>query len=491
MVVSPPSLYLLAASLGLVAARRLGLANLTALYGPGLSPGAEIFYPSDPHWSEDVTQRWDLYHAPKYFGAIQPATEQDIQHIAKTSARNNISFLATGRGHGSTSTLTAFDGINIDLSKFRNVDLNANNSKITVGGSVNFSQLFDPLYDAGKMLPFGNSRCVGVLGASLGGTVGVWQGILGLGVDYLDSVRLVTAQGELVEASNTQNSDLFWGIRGAGANFGIVTSATFNLHDNVNGGNLTSIDLLYPGSANATIFEALKTYDDEIPNQLTLNIGSVYNRTNGQVLAVNVVWFGPEDEVMQYIQPFITAGPTINNTRTVRWTDWWTVADFGTYTSPSATDCVNGEYYTSYALGIKQTDPNALTTLFNNLTEFSKANPSFSGFFGIDRYPNAMTLRVPDGEMAYPYRDIKSQVQYHPNSTLDKAANDFWRNARAMVQATSGFDNLSVYVNFANGDEGPAVWYTPAKLHNLTRLKRRWDPMERFSFYQPVPLYYP
>lgn len=95
------------------------------------------------------------------------------------------------------------------------------------------------------------------------------QGILGLGVDYLESVRLVTASGDLIEASKTKNGELFWGIRGAGHNFGIITSATFHLHENVNGGQLTSMDLVYPGSANTTIFEALKTYDHDIPSELT------------------------------------------------------------------------------------------------------------------------------------------------------------------------------------------------------------------------------
>lgn len=59
------------------------------------------------------------------------------------------------------------------------------------------------------------------------------------------------------------------------------------------------------------------------------------------------------------------------------------------------------------------------------------------------------------------------------------------------MQVTSGFDDLAVYMNFAHGDEGPAVWYSPEKLENLTRLKREWDPKELFSFYQPVPLSYP
>jgi fumiquinazoline A oxidase len=105
-----------------------------------------------------------------------------------------------------------------------------------------------------------------------------------------------------------------------------------------------------------------------------------------------------------------------------------------------------------------------------------------------------VTLSVPDGETAYPYREFKSQVtlqsRYLPNTTLNNAANTYLKGARGTLQATSGFTNLSVYVNFAHGDEGPAVWYSPRKLENLTRLKQKWDPDERFSFYQPVPLYY-
>lgn len=123
-----------------------------------------------------------------------------------------------------------------------------------------------------------------------------------------------------------------------------------------------------------------------------------------------MVWFGPPEDVIQHIQPFLVAGPTKNSTKTVRWTDWWTVANFGAYTSPSAIDCVDGQYYNSYTLGIKQTDPVAMAALYKNFTDFAKLNPDFSGFFGIDRYPNAVTLRVPDGNTAYPYREIKSQM---------------------------------------------------------------------------------
>ncbi|RMZ74827.1 hypothetical protein DV737_g5694, partial [Chaetothyriales sp. CBS 132003] len=246
-----------------------------------------------------------------------------------------------------------------------------------------------------------------------------------------------------------------------------------------------------------SIYEALQTYDDDIPNELSINIASTFNQSSGEpIIIVNAVWFGPEDEVNNQIQPFLALGPAANATSTVRWTDWWTVANFGAYNRASAIDCVNSQDYTAYALGTRKTDPHTLTKVYTGLATFTKANPGFVGFIGIDRYPNAVTLSIPQGETAYPYRAIKSQVTMQSNfprnnSTLNELANEFWKDTRSSVQATSGFDHLSVYVNFANGDEGPAAWYSPQNLYNLTRLKRKWDSRERFSFYQPVPLRWP
>lgn len=127
--------------------------NLTAIYGPGLSPNAEIFYASDPAWHTEVTPRWNLYAAPSFYGAIKPATEQDVQHVVCISREKGIPFLAIGAGHGSSTTTSRLqNGIEIDLANFNSVDFDAENNLLTVGGSVVFSQLFDLLYQAGKML---------------------------------------------------------------------------------------------------------------------------------------------------------------------------------------------------------------------------------------------------------------------------------------------------------------------------------------------------
>lgn len=111
---------------------------------------------------------------------------------------------------------------------------------------------------------------MGVVGATLGAGVGRFQGIHGLIIDALLSVRLVTAKGRIITASATEHSDLFWGLRGAGANFGIILSATYKITDHSNGGNVMIADLIFPASANLSYFNTMKNFQDKLPAELAL-----------------------------------------------------------------------------------------------------------------------------------------------------------------------------------------------------------------------------
>ncbi|KAL1881221.1 hypothetical protein Daus18300_001072 [Diaporthe australafricana] len=487
---APQSIRMMALFLGLVQAS--SFLNLTSLYGSGLSPGAEIFYASDPSFGSEATPRWTVIDAPSFYGAIKPATESDVQHIVKVSVAHDIPFLATGAGHGASSTLARLqEGVQIDLSSFKTVQLDASNNVLQVGGAAVFSQLYDPLFEAGKELPLGNAKCVGVIGATLGGTVGIFQGLYGLGLDSLKSVRLVTATGDLLTASATQNADLFWGIRGAGANFGIVLSATFEVHDAPNGGILTSSDFLFPPSANESVWEALKTFDDDIPDELAIYTYIIFNATaQVPLIAVNAIYHGPSSEASKYMAPFIAAGPLMTDAVETPWTKWSDVALFG-LAAADTSSCTPGQHSNGYGVGIKQTDVATFVSFFNSLAQFWVDHPSLSGTVVVERLPNRVVASVPDSSTAYGHRGIKTHIlleNYYNDTALDAEVNDFNRAARAQFQATSGLDQLSVYVNFAHGDEGPGVWYSEQKLPGLTRLKRQWDPQQAFSWYFPVPL---
>jgi FAD/FMN-containing dehydrogenase len=108
-----------------------------------------------------------------------------------------------------------------------------------------------------------------MLGASLGGGVGRYQGLHGLIIDALQSVKMVTATGDLITASKTEEPDLFWGVRGAGFNFGIVLEATYGIHDLTNGGSVLNADFKFHPSDNQTYFEIMESFGS-LPAELSL-----------------------------------------------------------------------------------------------------------------------------------------------------------------------------------------------------------------------------
>ena len=87
----------------------------------------------------------------------------------------------------------------------------------------------------------------------------------------------MTGKGDIVNASSSENSDLFWGLRGAGMNYGIVNSATYKLADQTNGGYALKGDFLFPVSENATIFNILNKFSGNQPNALSLTSAIQYS----------------------------------------------------------------------------------------------------------------------------------------------------------------------------------------------------------------------
>ena len=127
--------------------------------------------------------------------------------------------------------------------------------------------------------------CPGFIGATLGGGLTRWSGIYGLISDALDSVRLVSADGRLLNVSNTSYPDLFWGLRGAGQNFGIVTSATYKLHspDPITQGKIVSVDFVFPAANVPAYFKALSAYSRSMPAKMAAISLVTFNSTANAV----------------------------------------------------------------------------------------------------------------------------------------------------------------------------------------------------------------
>lgn len=123
---------------------------------------------------------------------------------------------------------------------------------------------------------------MGVVGATLGGGVGRYNGLHGMLSDALQSVRMVTASGDCINVSATENSDLFWGMRGAGFNFGIVTFATYRVYDLTNNGQVMNADFLYLANQSTIVFEYFKS-KASLPAELSLIFQTGYSTALGGV----------------------------------------------------------------------------------------------------------------------------------------------------------------------------------------------------------------
>ncbi|KAI1839683.1 hypothetical protein JX266_014105, partial [Neoarthrinium moseri] len=195
----------------------------------GLSSSASIYLPGyDPFGAAVV--RWSNLSTPTINVVVVPGTDSDVSVVVNFANKHHIPFLATSGMHGSINTLGRMDhGIEIRLNQLDGVDISTDGKTARIGGGIQSKSLIDKLWTARKQTVTGTCECVGYLGPGLGGGHGWLQGHYGLVSDQFISFDIVLANGSFVTVD--EKSDLFWGLKGAGHNFGIITSVKAKIYD--------------------------------------------------------------------------------------------------------------------------------------------------------------------------------------------------------------------------------------------------------------------
>ncbi|HEY5695347.1 MAG TPA: FAD-dependent oxidoreductase, partial [Candidatus Saccharimonadales bacterium] len=162
---------------------------------------------------------------------LVPATTKDIASAIAFARKNNLPLSVRSGGHSSMGHSTNNGGIVIDMSKFNAVTiLNEADGLVRVGSGAVWSEVAKQLKPHSLVISAGDSASVGVGGLTVGGGIGIMVRKYGLAIDQLVGAEVVTADGRVLRASKDENADLFWGIRGGGGNFGIVTHFDFAAH---------------------------------------------------------------------------------------------------------------------------------------------------------------------------------------------------------------------------------------------------------------------
>ncbi|KAI2471392.1 FAD-binding domain-containing protein [Annulohypoxylon bovei var. microspora] len=456
--------------------------------------GTQVCRPGSDEFT-NATLRWTVYKPPKFAAAVSPKTEEEVVEIVKAARAANIPFLATGGRHGYGTTLGKLDGgLAIDLSQMKTIKIDKDSGTAVIGPGITIDDVINPIEEAGYELPVGSCPTAGVIGVTIGAGVSPFQGYFSLMIDCLVSVRIVTANGGLVEASEKTNSDLFWGIRGAGANFGIITSATYQLHKAINDAQCFTADALYPANMQSAYFDVLQSFENKMPPGLA--VASLIHWDAGsnstQILAT-FIYSGPESEARQVLAPFFDIGPPVLRASSVPYSRVQHTILFGAGVSTSPP----GNVYVIFSANIRRFAAETYKSIFDKLDAFFKANPDARASSTIfQTFSNQAMTAVPDDATAYPWRDAIGDFSFlmswpQRGNPVEEPAIAVARELRQDIVTTSGYPDRSVYVNYAHGDETLEQIYGKDKLPRLARLKKEWDPDNVFKYHHALPTEYP
>jgi hypothetical protein len=193
------------------------------------------------------------------------ADADDVAAVIRFAADRDLPLAIRGGGHNGAGLGTCDDGVVIDLSSLKEIEVDPQARTVRVGGGCTWGEVDRATNQHGLATPSGIISTTGVGGLTLGGGIGHLTRKCGLAIDNLLEADVVLASGERVRASADEHPDLFWAIRGGGGNFGVVTSFLFRLHDvdTVIGG-----PTFWPAEASAEVLSAYREFLPDAPREL-------------------------------------------------------------------------------------------------------------------------------------------------------------------------------------------------------------------------------
>ncbi|KAH8678502.1 putative FAD-dependent oxygenase [Xylariales sp. PMI_506] len=460
-----------------------------------LSNATEIFLPGSDEFIA-ASARWSVLDEPTPNIVVVPALEDDVVKTVQYATSSGIPLLAFNGAHGTLTTLGKFQyGIEIYLSQLSSVQIADDGETATIGGGTLAINVTNDLWAAGKQTVTGTCECVSILGPALGGGHGWLQGHHGLVADQFVSMNIVLANGSLVTVDET--SDLWWAVKGAGHNFGIVTSLTSKIYDIVYP-DWAIETIIFDGDQVEAVYEAANEYILQNGTQAAgiinwsywLNIPTI--DAEKPVILFYIIQEGVTSVDTAYTQAFHGLNP-ISVTA-----DSGTFQDLAAWTEISLSDApcqkeglVNPRfplYFETYNV----TAQKLAYTLF--AANVNGSSPFNSSIYMFEDYSSGGVKAVASDSTAFAYRadNVLSAplLTYSPtDAARDAEAAALGNQLRDIIHAgTNPNGSYHVYVNYAYGDEGPSGWYGADdwRQAKLQALKEKYDPNGVFSFYAPI-----
>jgi FAD/FMN-containing dehydrogenase len=409
------------------------------------------------------------------------ATAADVALAVRLAAAHDLLVSVRGGGHNIAGNAVCDGGLMIDLSAMNAVEVDPVKRLARVGPGATLGDVDRATQVHALAVPAGINSTTGIAGLTLGGGFGWLSRSLGLTIDSLVSAEVVTADGALVKASADENPDLFWGIRGGGGNFGVVTSFEFKLHPV--GPEVLSGLVIHPLEAAAGVLrfyrDFLKTTPDEFVCWFVLRkappLPFLPPEWHGkEILALAMCYAGAIADGEKVAAPLRGFGhPIADVVAPHPFTAWQAILD------PLLVPGMRNYWKSHDFLALDD-------GLIDVLVDHARRIPDPQTEIAFAQLGGAVS-RVPADATAYAHRNAQFVVNVHGRwaDPAKDATCVAW--ARELFQAAAPFATGGVYVNFLAQDEQgrvPAAY--GGNYARLVALKREYDPGNLFRVNQNI-----
>jgi len=450
----------------------------TRLQGELIRPGDAAYDEARAVWNGMI----DRYPAM----IARCANVADVVASVNFARQNNLVLAVRGGGHNAAGHATCDDGLVIDLSPMSQVEVDPARQIVRAGGGATIADLDAATQQHGLVVPMGVVSETGIAGLTLGGGIGWLRNKYGLSCDNLIAAEVVTADGRVIRASETENSDLLWGLRGGGGNFGIVTTFEFRAYPL--GPDVAFTFVFYSGEGEQ-LKKAIEYYRDYVstaPDEISALWGCgvvpaghpvLPVETHGrQFMLFGAMYAGPAEEGQRVMQPLREFDQPL--------------LDFsGVMPYVAAQKVFDADYPRGWRRYWKSLNLNRLDeAAIERIVTHSRRQPSPFSTIALWHIGGAVT-RVGATESAFHGRQAAFLLSPEANWTnpADDEANLTWlRNLSADMEE---FSDGSRYLNFPGFQEEGDEMIRQSFAGNYSRLavlKQKYDPTNFFSLNQNI-----
>ncbi len=459
-----------------ISARALGEATVQELRE---AVHGEVVTPDDPGY-EEASRIWNGAHDGRPALVVRCTGAADVIAAVGFARSNDLTIAVRGGGHSIAGFSTIDDGIVIDLSQMNEVRVDPIARRASVGGGAVWADVDHETQAHGLATTGGLVSSTGVAGFTLGGGIGWTMRKFGLACDNLVAADVVTEDGRLVRASETERQDLLWGLRGGGGNFGIVTSFEFELHPL--GPTVYAGPIFFPGDASRDLLRTFRDWSGDAPDEIT----GLVNLTAAPPLPViPAEWHGKK--VAAFVA--VSTGPVEEGERLV--------SRLRAVAEPIA-DVLGPMPYTMmqslldplWERGVhayfKATNLAHLDDeLIDTLCALHLDTPGPQCEIHVHQMGGAVG-RVTDQATAFAERSMPFVLNAVTASRKPSADGAHTEWARAVIAAASGASTGRAYVNFLSDPGAATTAYGKDTYARLVALKNEYDPTNVFRRNQNI-----